>query len=347
MRSAVVVTTCLALAAASAAGAPERQWNELASGVTVRLRGVSAASDTVVWASGARGTVLRSTDGGAHWQSLAVPDAGRLDFRDVDAVSESTAYLLSIGNGPASRIYKTEDAGETWQLQFTNDDEEAFYDAMAFWDASSGVVVSDSVGGRFVVRVTEDGGRTWNRVPADRLPPALPNEGYFAASGTNVAVFGTTHVWLGTGAASTARVLRSDDRGRTWRVSDTPLGAGPTSGIYSIAFRDRLHGIVVGGDYAKEADAVDNVAVTDDGGATWMLIRERGLSGFRSVVKPVPGTASTWLAVGPSGADISTDDGRTWMAVVGPGYDTFSFAPGRTFGWATGAGGRIGWFEIR
>ena len=38
------------------------------------------------------------------------------------------------------------------------------------------------------------------------LPPALPGEGAYAASGTNVAVFGHDHVWIGTTAA---RVLRS------------------------------------------------------------------------------------------------------------------------------------------
>jgi photosystem II stability/assembly factor-like uncharacterized protein len=222
---------------------------------------------------------------------------------------------------------------------------DAFYDAMAFWDPDSGVAVSDSVDGRFVVRITGDGGRTWALVGADRLPPALSNEGYFAASGTNVAVIGSSHVWAGTGAAARARVLRSADRGRTWQVAETPLAAGPTSGIYSIAFRDTQNGVVVGGDYSKEAAAVDNVAFTADGGATWTLAS--GLSGFRSVVRHVPGTTSTWLAVGPSGADISTDDGRTWAAVSGPGYDTFSFAPGRSYGWGAGSGGRIGRFEIQ
>lgn len=336
------VGVLLLAAAAAVPAAP--QWAEQASGVAVRLRGVSAASDRVVWASGARGTVLRSTDGGAGWRTLAVPGAGALDFRDVDAVSEAIAYALSIGNGDASRIYKTTDAGATWQLQFTNDQPEAFYDAMAFWSPDAGVAVSDSVGGRFVVRMTADGGRTWPPVDAARLPPALPNEGYFAASGTNVAVFGDEHVWLGTGAASRARVLRSADRGRTWQVADTPLAAGPTSGIYSIAFRDALHGVVVGGDYSKETEAVDNAAVTADGGATWSLVT--GLSGFRSVVAHVPGTEATWLAVGPSGADISTDDGQTWAPVAGPGYDTFSFAPGRPFGWGAGSGGRIGRLEM-
>ena len=78
-------------------------WEPQASGVKARLRGVSAVSDTVAWASGANGTVLRTADGGASWTKLAVPDADKLDFRDVDAVSESTAWILSIGDGPASR----------------------------------------------------------------------------------------------------------------------------------------------------------------------------------------------------------------------------------------------------
>lgn len=320
--------------------ATQASWTEQSSGVTVRLRGISAASDAVVWASGAGGTVLRSTDGGATWTRRTVPGAEGLDFRDIDAVSPTTAYVLSIGTGPASRIYKTTDGGDTWMLQFTNDDERAFYDAAAFWDAETGVVVSDSVDGQFVVLLTTVGGATWNRVPADRLPPALDNEGYFAASGTNVAVAGRNHVWLGTGAAARARVLRSGDRGQTWRIADTPLRAGPTSGIYSIAFRDEQHGVVVGGDYAQESVAIENVARTSDGGATWAL--GEGLGGFRSVVEHVPGTASTWIAVGPLGSDISTDDGRTWTPLGGLGYDTFSFAPGQPFGWASGAGGRIG-----
>src|SRR6185436_9352763 len=95
-------------------------WQAQTSGVASRLRGVSAVSERVVWASGEKGTVLRTADGGATWTKLTVPDAAALDFRDVDAVSDSTAYLLSIGKGTASRIFKTTDAGAHWQKQFTN-----------------------------------------------------------------------------------------------------------------------------------------------------------------------------------------------------------------------------------
>jgi photosystem II stability/assembly factor-like uncharacterized protein len=333
----VIATTAIVLEAAPI-------WTTQTSNSTASLRGVSAVDDKIAWASGSRATVLRTIDGGETWTPIPVPGAEGLDFRDVDAVDDKTAYILSIDSGPKSRIYKTTDAGATWQLQFQNDDPKAFYDAMTFADRDFGVAVSDSVDGQFVVRMTRDGGRAWSRVPPERLPPAQPGEGYFAASGTNVALAGRTHIWLATGAAPRARVVRSTDGGATWSVSDTPLPGGPSSGIYSIAFRDRLNGIVVGGDYSKESEAIDNIAITRDGGASWTLVKRpdgtSALSGFRSVVAYVPGTKSI-MAIGPSGSDISTDDGATWTAIEGPGFHTFSFAKGKPIGWGAGSRGRI------
>jgi photosystem II stability/assembly factor-like uncharacterized protein len=313
-------------------------WTDQPSGVTARLRGVSAVSDRVAWASGSGGTVLRTSDGGATWQSMSIPGAEKLDFRDIDAVSEQIAYVLSIGSGESSRIYKTIDSGRTWTLQFTNADPKAFFDAMAFWDANRGIAFSDSVDGGLVILRTDTGGRAWTRVPAAGLPPALDNEGAFAASGTNVAVEGRDHVWIGT---SVSRVLRSSDGGRTWTAAATPLATGSSAGIFSIAFRDADHGVVVGGDYRKENEAVDNAAITNDGGRTWAKVS--GLSGFRSVVAYVPGASRpTLIAVGPQGADHSTDDGRTWMPLTGSsGLHTFAFAKRGQAGWGAGEKGRI------
>ena len=316
------------------------RWTIQTSGVAVRLRGVSAVNERVAWASGANATVLRTTDGGTTWQKFIVTSDG-VDFRDIDAVSAETAYVMSIGNGPLSRIYKTTDAGTTWKLQFKNNDPKAFLDAMSFWDANNGIAFGDSVDGQFYILTTADGGRVWSRVPQSALPPALANEGAFAASGTNIAVFGKSHAWIGTGAAAKSRVLHTSDRGRTWQIADTPLASGPSAGIFSIAFRDAKHGVVAGGDYQKEQETVDNLAVTSDGGATWKLVK--GLTGFRSVVAYVPGAKTpTLIALGPSGGDYSVDDGRTWTAIDGPGFDTFSFAAGKQIGWGAGANGAIG-----
>jgi len=311
------------------------------------LRGVTAASASIAWASGSGSTVLHTTDGGATWQRQTV-SADRLDFRDIDAVSVTTAYALSIGAGALSRIFKTSDSGATWTQQYQAGDPKIFLDAMSFWDERHGIVLGDSIEGHFFVLTTADGGASWSRVPPDAMPSALDNEGGFAASGTNIAVWGSSDAWIGTGASSVARVLHTPDGGKTWSVAETPLASGASSGIFSVAFRDALHGVVVGGDYRKEAEAIDNLAITRDGGRTWILPKGQSpaapgqyLSGFRSVVKYVPGT-SMLIAVGPQGSDWSEDDGLSWIPIGGPGFHTFAFAPDGTVGWGAGNRGAIG-----
>ncbi len=340
---------CFALLVSLTAAA---MWTPQTSDVTSRLRGVSAVSDKVAWASGSGAMVLRTDDGGATWKKQIVdadPSAARLDFRDIDAIDSTTAYTLSIGNGPSSRIYKTTNGGATWALQFKNDDPKGFFDAMTFWDANHGVVMGDSIDGKLQILITNDG-QSWTKVPDGALPPALANEGAFAGSGSNIAVFGN-HAWIGTGAGSKCRVVHTGDRGKTWTVVDTPIAASSSAGIFSVAFRDQTHGVIVGGDYSKEKEAVDNVAITSDGGKTWTLVKEHGLSGFRSAVKYVPGTKMSLVAVGPQGSDTSDDDGKTWMALASPapllGFDALSFAPGRKTAWASGNRGALARLDVK
>jgi photosystem II stability/assembly factor-like uncharacterized protein len=337
----LVFVSVLALGVLQATGP---RWTLQTTGVTAGFRGVSAASDTVAWASGTRGTVIRTSDAGATWNVLPVPDAAAVDFRDVDAISPDVAYILSIGNGETSRIYKTTDAGAHWDAQFLNKDPKVFLDAMTFADDNHGIVIGDSIDGEFFVMQTTDG-HTWSRIPPDRLPPALPNEGAFAASGTNIAYVGND-IWIGTGASTISRVLHSGDRGRTWTVANTPIPANDSSGIFSVTFRDARHGVVVGGDYKKVAAAIDNVAVTSDGGRTWTLVKEHGLSGFRSAVVYVPHAKTPSLvAVGPQGSDVSTDDGLTWTPAGTGGFDTFSISPSGVVGWGAGTRGRVARFD--
>lgn len=333
-----VVPSILFLVLSATGTLPRVEWQPQTSGVTARLRGLSAVSEQVAWASGADGTILRTTDGGATWNARSIPGTGALDFRDIDAISDRIAYALSIGPGESSRIYKTTDGGEHWTLQFASTDPQVFLDAMAFWDAQRGVAFSDSADGRFVILTTANGGRAWDRVPAARLPAALPGEGAFAASGTNVAVSGRDRVWIGTTAG---RVLRSADAGRTWAIAATPIHTAASAGIFSIAFRNSSEGIVVGGDSKKPGAAVENAATTRDGGATWTLVDTAGLRGYRSVVAWRPAGRAAAIALGPSGGDMSLDSGRTWTAIDGDGYDTLSFAPGTRTGWAAGENGRV------
>lgn len=310
------------------------------SGTQSLLQAVSPVSEQVVWVSGHRGTYVRTTDGGATWTPGVVPGADSLQFRDVHGVSADIAYMLAAGPGDRSRIYKTLDGGRSWRLQFRNTDSLAFYDCFDFWDAEHGLAFSDAVRGSLVVIETMDG-ETWTPLPAERLPPSAGSEGGFAASGTCVRTLEDSLAWIGTGAGDEARVLRTADRGLTWSVATTPIVHGNSSGgIASLAFRDRLHGLALGGDIGKPDSFTTNVARTEDGGRTWRAVTRPPFSGAVYGSAYAPGKAGTLVAAGPKGLALTTDDGKSWTLLSGESHWAVGFAAGGV-GWAVGPGGRI------
>jgi photosystem II stability/assembly factor-like uncharacterized protein len=260
------------------------------SHTTESLRGVSAVSRNVAWAGGTHGTYLRTTDGGLTWTPAQVAGAEALDFRAVVAFSADEAFLMSAGPGEQSRIYHTSDSGNHWQLQFTNTNPKGFFDSMVFWDAKHGVVLGDPVPDdsgilKFELLLTEDG-QNWRGIPTAKLPAAIEGEGAFAASNTCLAIVPgglDANLWFATGGKM-ARVFHSGDRGQSWEVVDTPMVHGPDSaGIFSIAFRDAMHGVIAGGDYKHPNDDGPNLAFTDDGGKTWTLSPLHPLAYFSAV----------------------------------------------------------------
>lgn len=312
---------------------------EMISNTTQRLQAVSVAGDKVVWASGTGGTWVRTTDAGRIWKSGRVPGADSLEFRDVQAIDDKIAYLQSSGPGNKSRIYRTIDGGENWQLQFINSQADAFFDCFAFWDRNSGIAFSDNVDGKFPVYRTLNGGQRWSEL--GNLPEATKGEGAFAASGTCVATFGEKSAWIATGAGTEARLIHTKDRGESWTSIKTPIAQGTsTTGHTSIEFRSEQIGLAVGGDIADTMKVTDNVIMTRDGGATWTVGGKLSFSGAAYGAAYVKGTAGSAVAVGPNGASLTHDDGRTWTALDHVSYWSVAFGTNRT-GYMVGPRGRI------
>jgi photosystem II stability/assembly factor-like uncharacterized protein len=311
------------------------RWKLSDTSVTVRFRGLAPVSDRVAWVAGTEGTILRTLDGGGHWQSVGPADAAALQFRDIEAFDARNAVALTIGNGTESRVYATSDGGRNWTSTFVNDDPNAFYDCMTFLDRRHGLALSDPVDGKFRILSTSDGGRSWKVLSPAGMPAALEGEFAFAASGTCLVSAGGK-AFFATGGGSAARVFSSSDLGRTWSVTSTPVPSGPSAGIYSLAYRDPSHGLAVGGDYVTPTAAPSGAAYLH--GRTW------------TVARTVPGeyrSGATWLgrgpaalAVGPTGSDLTLDGGHTWKR-----FDTGSFdavlcaADGAC--WASGEQGRV------
>lgn len=312
---------------------------EQESHTTALLQAVSAVDDSVVWVSGHRATWVRTVNGGRTWVlgAMTGPDSA-LQFRDVQAVSATTAYLLAAGPGERSRIYKTTDAGQSWQLQFQNRDSAAFYDCFGFWDATHGIAVSDAVNGKMIVIRTDDG-EHWNAVAGDGMPPALPQEGSPAAGGTCLIVGGRSEAWFGTEPA--ARVYRSADRGQHWSVVTTPIVSGEAAGVATLAFRDAKHGMALGGRLLKPDDTSDSVAATtSDGGASWTLVHRPPFSGAVYGAAVVPGMPGYVVAAGPKGLAWTGNDGRSWTSLSMDAYWAVECI-GRNTCWAVGPTGRI------
>jgi photosystem II stability/assembly factor-like uncharacterized protein len=322
------------------------RWQIQAINTVANLRGLSVVGETV-WASGSSGTFIKTIDGGRSWQVGQVAGAEKLDFRDVEAFSSKVAYLLSIGNGEASRIYKTTDGGDTWQLQFQNTEQDAFFDALAFWDERHGLALSDPVRGHFYLVGTSDGGAHWTPLPAEGMPAAINGEGGFAASGTCLIARGKSDAWLVSGG-SAARVFHTNDRGQKWTVVDSPLLRGPASaGVFSIAFSSDANGVIVGGDYQKPEGTERIAARTGDAGKSWQLLLTKAPSGFRSGAAFTKlGSTSMGLTVGTSGTDLSHDGGLTWQSLDREDFNSVAFNQ-RGVAWAVGPKGRIGRMDLR
>lgn len=325
---------------------PAPIWTIQASGVDASLRGVSAVDDRVAWASGSKGTVLRTVDGGSTWTAVPVPGEETTDFRDIEAFGPDEAVVMAIAR-PA-KIFRTRDGGKTWARTFFDDTPGIFLDGMAFFDERNGLAAGDPMDGRFFIIATAEGGETWAPLPPDSRPAAADGEAAFAASGTSLAVLGRDRVWLTTGG-SVSRVWRSEDRGGHWDAAPSALLQGPASaGGFGIAFLDRRRGITVGGDYRAEAASAGNAAVTADGGRTWTAVAERRPGGFREAVAFLPGAKPlVAVTVGPSGSDMSLDLGKTWAPIAGPtGFHALSIAKKGRAAWAVGRNGLIARLSI-
>ena len=312
------------------------------------MHSVYNVGNGAAWASGSNGTILRTTDSGAHWQLCAVPpDAKHLDLRGIQAFDASTAFVISSGKGALSRLYKTTDGCQTWTLLFTNPKADQ-WDGIALGPlklnrkglpeepsgplfiladpVATGFLVnfSDFTKAHFMVWVMKKPWKNGEKLVLLRnLPPAKPGE--IASTASNSILFPVLYPPLIFFPAGLGIAI-NDPRGARWLQLLENLGedvpswhsssivnkAGcPSFAVTSIAFAGHT-GVAVGGDPAKPNLATNNEAYTDNGGADWnSCLSDSPPHGFRSAVA-YDSVSKTWITVGPNGTDISTDGGRNW-----------------------------------
>ena len=341
---ALTVPTSSAAQPAAAGPNPFRDgWSETVVDADQNFRGLEAVSKREAWVTGESttdggpGRVFRTTDRGKTWTDVSPDGTDGLSFRDVE-VHGSVAHVLAIGPGEASRIYRSSDGGTSWTEAFRNTDEKAFYDCMAFYgNGKHGLAVSDPVGGKLRILATADHGRSWS-VLSDKGMPRSNGEFGFAASGDCLVTSGKSAFLITGGKRS--RVLRSDDRGRTWTATPSGIPSGEAAGGFAGAFASPSQGIAVGGDFAESDDTEDTTAHTRDG-HTWTVGGD--LSHIGEDVTFLRGSryaVATGDYDGSVGSSITSDGGRTWKRTSGKGYHVIDCVD--TVCFAAGSKGRVG-----
>ena len=283
---------------------------ELNVGDKLSLRGLSVVDDNIVWVSGSKGTVGKSIDAGKTWEWIVVKDYEKSDFRDIEAFSTDVAIIMAVAE-PAY-ILKTINGGKSWKKVYENTAKGMFLDAMDFTDEKQGIVVGDPIDGNFFLAETVNGGDSWNAwEKTANIVTADTSEACFASSGTNIRTIDKSRFVFVSGGVSSNLFTGSG------KIIKLPLVQGKTStGANSIAIKDSLTYIVVGGDFTNDS-ATPNSALTTDGGKTW-IFPEKSPAGYKSCVEYILG--DTWICCGLTGVDITNDNGKTWKQISTTSY---------------------------
>jgi photosystem II stability/assembly factor-like uncharacterized protein len=281
------------------------------------------AGGRVLLVTGAPGGVVRSVDGGRTWSpsGTGLPH-GRVATVEADWRRPGRTWVgLDADGEQPGGLFRSDDAGRTWVPAETHLDPQvgatpggtSRYRALAAAPTDPDVLyTSDLASGRRSVYRSEDGGRTWQRLPAPTLPFY---QSPFAALVLAVSPDDPNRVL----AAHEESLFATDDGGRTWTdVGAVPhiegyVGAGPagltTTGL---TFADD-------GTLAAQGTGGAGLLVRRLDGSWHSPLRDWDTAGGgydTSTAGPV-----WWVVLGEggrfNGIGRSTDNGLTWDVLAG------------------------------
>lgn len=274
------------------------------------FRGLSVVDDNTIWASGSRGTIARSIDGGKTFTYTQLKGYEKSDFRDIEAFDEMRAIIMS--SGTPALILKTTDGGQTWKEVFRQNDSAYFLDAMDFWNEKRGMLVGDPINGHFVLLQTNDGGETWQELDTSKTPKAMEGEAVFAASGTSLRCWGKNEYGFVTGGATSRLFCLKWNRKKN-KVYNLNINQGKAStGTFSFA-KSKIMWLFVGGDFANDTTiSKPNFYYSNDlSNEVSSILETENLNGYKSSIELISDYEKnlcgfpTFIATGTTGTQIA------------------------------------------
>jgi photosystem II stability/assembly factor-like uncharacterized protein len=300
----------------------------LTQGTATSIRGLSVVSDEVVWASGSKGMIGRSVDGGKNWNWIQVPGFEKREFRDIEAFDQLNAVVLAIAEPGV--ILKTADGGKSWKPVYTDSSAGIFLDAFHFAGDGSGIVIGDPLKSQIYLASTRDNGNSWQKNL--QAPRADSGEACFASSGTNIVALKDGGYYFVTGGLTS----RLHGPGT---VTPLPLVQGKEStGANSITVYGN-NAVIVGGDFTRDTVKADNCVIARLGKNPVFTKPATPPSGYRSCVEYID--SRKLITCGTSGVDISADGGKNWKLISKESFHVCQKAKKGNSVFLAGGNGRI------
>jgi photosystem II stability/assembly factor-like uncharacterized protein len=226
-------------------------WTQFAPGVRTNLTNVKFYDSSLGWAVGWKSTILRTTDGGRHWNATNVP--GGISLEGIDMVTKKIGWAVGCSGphvpyadldaGYGAVVLRTSDGGLNWKYQVDRTTSPGLA-AVDFTDTKHGVAVGTS---GLVARTTDGGVTWWYRT----IGSATLRDVQFTDASNGVAVGGDTGAVSGNGF-----IWKTTDGGARW--TNAKPEPTPTAPLRSIK-KDAGGLIVIG----------DNSQLYNGGGDAW------------------------------------------------------------------------------
>ena len=317
------------------------QIKELTTQKGVSIRAMSVPSEKVIWASGSKGMVAKSSNEGLSFEWMQVKWYEQRDFRAMHAWNDQEAILVAVA-APAV-ILKTIDGGASWNKVYENVDTSMFLDALQFSDENNGTVIGDPIDGKLFILTTNNKGATWSKMSNDYFKSDLNNgEAFFASSNSNLIHIGKELLFVTGGLSS-----------RLWKngvAEALPLLQGTSSsGANSIAISpNQKYIVIVGGDFSKDQLATQNIVGYQKSLSkkqmNWEPLTLANPNGYKSSVDFIDN--NRLITCGTSGVDFSKDKGLSWETISKAPFHIAKKHPTKRGAYLAGSGGRISFVEL-
>ncbi|MBK7212398.1 MAG: T9SS type A sorting domain-containing protein [Bacteroidales bacterium] len=206
---------------------------------------------------GSDSVMVKTTDGGENWSLVPIfPGLPATSYSNLNFLTDSVAIIGCYESQATHpyKIYRTADAGLTWQLVFSSSS--TYLLNFDFLDSMHGVGGSVSWNYSSVILLTNDGGLTWTEDWPSNMPWYSTN---------SLCYFDQDKIFS---VGILGRIFRSDNAGLTWQQKNQFAFMGD---IMSVQFPEPMVGYAVAKVYGGGM-GYSEMKKTVDGGQSWESI---------------------------------------------------------------------------